>query len=212
MLITGNSAMTAPRERPHRLLWLALLAATATAALLLVHIRKDRLAEAAPRADVPTLPVDRAMMANDTDLAPAQTRARQAALVATVSPVEPTIAERPDYVSEMEWQILNGVAANSTDPDRELGRLVAKLRFTRQLELWQEMAPHDARRSALTLRLLEDIPQQVTNHDLDPEAARTLQQQLVDASITDPVAREMRLMAERQRLRPLITSTETPSP
>lgn len=211
MLVTVNSATATPRERPNRLLWLALLTATATAVLLLLPMRKERLAEAAPRADVTTQPVAPAMMANNADLAPAQARARQAALVATASPVEPTIAERPDYVSEMEWQILKGVVANSADPDRELGRLVAKLRFTRQLELWQEMAPQDVRRHALTLRLLEDIPQQVTNRDLDPDVARTLQQQLVDAGIADPDTRAARLMTERQRLRTLITPTEKPS-
>lgn len=189
--------------------WLAALIATATAAFFLLPAGTGMLTATAPVAAVPK--ADRmtpAPAASSAAIIDAQARAQQAALAATESPADTAIGERPDYVSEMEWQVLKGVAANSTDPERELGRLVAKLRFTRQLELWQAMSPQDARRDNLARRLLADIPDRVTNRDLDLHDARQLQQQLLEDTIADAVEREVRLEVEQQRLRVLITPHE----
>lgn len=205
MHMTDTRATEPEAGHPFRLLWLVLLIATATGALLMLPARKEA---PTPPATPETSRISPAPAEHNAETASTQLLVHQAALAATAFPVETTVTERPDYVSEMEWQVLEGVAANSANPEWELGRLVAKLRFTRQLELWQEMAPHDARRNGLTLRLLDDIPARVENRDMALHDARNLQQQLVDARIADPEERAARLATEQQRLRVLITPHE----
>jgi len=119
-----------------------------------------------------------------------------------VKPVAGHIAERPDFVSALEWQVLKAVAARSPDSDKELTRLVSNMRFNKQVELWQSMAnsPEPEQRHALATQLLGDIPRALKNSALDVAEAQKLQQALVSDLIPDPQLRQQRLAQEAQRI------------
>lgn len=103
--------------------------------------------------------------------------------------------QRPAYVSALEWQVLQGLAAHSPDPARELARLVAKLRFSKQLELWR------GGEAALAAGLLADLPARVGAGDVDRDTARALQRELLAQLEPDPERRRARAEAEAGRLR-----------
>lgn len=128
-----------------------------------------------------------------------QQQAAQAAAEATgLPPLQGPVTERPGYVSEVEWYILREVAAQGPDPDATLTRLVNKLRFSKQVELWQQAT--GAQRTALAQQLLADIPSQVKQGDLDRATAQQLQAQLLGELVSDPVQRRTRLAEEAARI------------
>ena len=128
-----------------------------------------------------------------------QRQAAQAAADATgLPPLQGPVAARPAYVSEVEWYILREVAAQGPDPEATLARLVNKLRFSKQVELWQQAT--GAQRSALAQRLLADIPSQVEQGDLDRATAQQQQAQLLGELVSDPVQRRTRLAEEAARI------------
>lgn len=111
----------------------------------------------------------------------------------------PLLPVRPDYVSEIEWQVLQGVAAQSRDPARTLATLVAKLRFSKQLELFRSGAA-GVPREALAAQLLADLPAQVAAGSLARDEALRLLPLLIEPLAPDPAARAARLQQERARL------------
>lgn len=111
----------------------------------------------------------------------------------------PLLPVRPDYVSEIEWQVLQGVAAQSRDPARTLATLVAKLRFSKQLELFRSGAA-GVPREALAAQLLADLPAQVAAGSLARDEALRLLPVLIEPLTPDPAARAARLQQERARL------------
>ncbi|MDI1261294.1 hypothetical protein [Aquabacterium sp.] len=119
-----------------------------------------------------------------------------------VAPIKGPVTERPEFVSEMEWQMLKGVAQQNATPDAELTRLVNKLRFMKQLELWQSMEHSNdlAKRQVLAEQLLDDIPQRVANADLDKPEAQKLQAALLKDAVSDEQARKKRAEVESRRL------------
>lgn len=128
-------------------------------------------------------------------------RAAQAAAARAAGDEAPsaTPAVRPDYVSEMEWQVLQGVAARSADPARELRRLVDKLRFSKQLDAWRA-SMDAAERRLLATRLLDELPAQVRHGDYARADAERLQQELLVVLEPEPSARAVRAERERARL------------
>ena len=65
--------------------------------------------------------------------------------------------------------MLQGVAQQDADPPKALARLVNSLRFTRQMELWEDMAAMPdkaAKRRRLAVQLLDDLPNRVAHGDL----------------------------------------------
>lgn len=120
------------------------------------------------------------------------------------------ITAKPDYVSDIEWQVLQGVAQQHAEPDKELTRLVNKLRFTKELELWHTMeaSAGNTRRTALANRLIHEIPERVASKDMDVFEARKLQETLLKATISDPDVLRQRIDSEARRLMLLITPTE----
>lgn len=115
-------------------------------------------------------------------------------------------AQRPDAISDLEWQVLQGVAAQHADPKAELARLVANLRFNKACEQWRALSGpgNTDRRVALAAELLVEIPDRVAGQALDANAAKTLQQQLLADLVSDPVQREQRAAREAERLPQLL--------
>lgn len=119
-----------------------------------------------------------------------------------VQPVKGAVTERPAYVSVLEWQLLQGVAKQHLHPAEELTRLVNSLRFTKQLERWQDLpkTADVATREALARPLLEDLPQRVKQGDMDLSGASTLQAALLADVFTDAKARDRQAVVESLRL------------
>ncbi|MGH6645824.1 hypothetical protein [Aquabacterium sp.] len=120
----------------------------------------------------------------------------------TMKPITGPIKDRPAFVSEVEWMMLKGVAQQNATPDAELTRLVNKLRFMKQLELWQSMEHSSdmAKRQLLAEQLLDDLPQRVANADLDKPEAQKLQASLLKDAVSDETSRKKRAEAEARRL------------
>lgn len=118
-----------------------------------------------------------------------------------------TAAPRPDAISDLEWQVLQGVAAQHADPKAELARLVANLRFNKACEQWRALSSpdHTARRQVLAAQLLAEIPDRVAGQALDADAAKTLQRQLLADLVSDPAQREQRAAREAERLPHLVS-------
>jgi hypothetical protein len=119
---------------------------------------------------------------------------RQIEKETTLKPAEGAVNERPSYLSVIEWEMLKGVAQQSDNPTQSLTRLVNSVRFTKQLELWQDM-PKDAapkQRHALAKQLLEELPERLTQGDYDFTGAKRLHDQLLPDAEPD-AARRMAL-------------------
>lgn len=119
-----------------------------------------------------------------------------------IEPIKGTISERPAFMSEMEWNIVKAVAQQQPDPDKALTDLTNKVRFTKQLEVWQDLSAtaDPAKRKVLANELLEDLPQRVTNEDMDLPGAQKLQGELLLDAEPDVTARTKRAAKEAKRL------------
>ena len=129
-----------------------------------------------------------------------QKQATAAALDATgIEPLQGTVTQRPDYVSPVEWQVLKMVASQSDDRDAELTRLVNKLRFSKQVELWQAgVSP--SQQTALAQQVLVDIPGQVASGSLDRGAALQLQGSVLAQLYPDEGERLRHRAAEAEKI------------
>lgn len=112
------------------------------------------------------------------------------------------ISERPDFVSPMEWRVLKSVAAGKADSDRELTRLVNRIRFAKLREHWDELrgSSRTDQRHAIARQLLDDIPNRVDQQEMDVSQAQQLQQQLLADLISDPERRRQRAAEEARRI------------
>jgi hypothetical protein len=119
-----------------------------------------------------------------------------------MKPITGPIKERPAFVSEIEWQMLKGVAQQHATPDLELTHLVNNLRFMKQLELWQGLGKSGdaAKRQTLAEQLLSDLPQRVLSGDMSKKDAQKLQADLLKDAVSDPQARKARAEVEARRL------------
>ena len=144
-------------------------------------------------------------------LAPAAT-ANPASTPVAPPVAAPDPAARPTFVSDMEWQVLQAVAAQHADPKAELARLVANLGFSKRRTAWEGLVkPEDAvRRRQLAASLLAEIPDRVRGQALDLPQAKALQQQLLADVVEDPAERAVRLQAEQQRLPHLLDAATPP--
>lgn len=198
---------------------LLLMALTASAALgiVVMVIRSGGLPSPEETAHTDAVIRSTTAPASSFDMATArmqQISAAKAVLQATDNPAhEKLITAKPDYVSDIEWQVLQGVAQQHAEPDKALTHLVKKLRFSKELELWHttEASAGNTRRTALTNTLLNDIPERVASKDMDVFEARKLQTMLLEATISDPDVLHQRIDSEAKRLMLLITPTESTS-
>lgn len=110
-------------------------------------------------------------------------------------PSEGPVRERPDYVSPMEWMVLQGVANQHANPEQELSHLVHFLRFNKQRERWEALAggAEPALRRDLAAALVSDLPIRVRQGDLSPSDARALLMRLLADAEADVGRREARL-------------------
>ncbi|WP_300522069.1 hypothetical protein [Alcanivorax sp.] len=109
---------------------------------------------------------------------------------------------RPDFVSPLEWQVLQQVSRNHDQPEQELTRLVNRLRFAKLRELWEAEVEtgNDEQRRLLGNQLLEDLPSRVKNREMAPAQAQQLQASILEALIDDPQQRRQRAAEEARRL------------
>lgn len=120
------------------------------------------------------------------------------------------INERPEFVSRIEWQVLNQIAQQSADSERELTRLVNHLRFSKQLEIWKNKSD-SPQRDALAQQLLRDIPVRVYSLDLSPQRAQQLQVDLLVSLYDDLQVRRQRIAEEAERIGISFDVKHTPS-
>lgn len=119
-----------------------------------------------------------------------------------LAPLTGPVTERPAYVSLMEWAMLQGVAQQNLNPEKELTRLVNFLRFTKKLEIYESLPAVQAaaKRMALAEQLLSELPERVRQGEMDlTEASRLLSLMLPDA-VPDAQARTQRAADEQGKL------------
>lgn len=135
--------------------------------------------------------------------------------LATVKPLTGPIVQRPEFVSELEWHVLQEVAKQQADSDLELTRLVNSLRFNKQLTLCQSWPAHlsTSQRLLLAQQLLAEIPLHVRQQELSVNDGKNLQQQLLNLTISDPQERRRHIDVEAAKLRVLFQAMpDDPSP
>lgn len=108
---------------------------------------------------------------------------------------EGPVRARPDYVSPVEWMVLQGVANQHANAEQELSRMVHFLRFNKQLERWEGLnaGADPALRHALASALVTDLPARVRQGDLTASDARSLLMRLLADAEPDAGQREARL-------------------
>lgn len=119
-----------------------------------------------------------------------------------VVPPEGPVRERPAYVSPMEWMVLQGVANQHTNAERELSRMVHFLRFNKQLERWEGLnsGGDPALRRTLAVALIADLPARVQQGDLTAYDARSLLMRVLADAEPDVGQREARLADTMARI------------
>lgn len=192
-----------------RLTWSGplLVALVAGAALFWWPLSDSPEATHGPSPDTAATPGDTARTEEGGEQYPELTRQQEQAARAVEHQLgEPELSgpvtERPDFVSPMEWRVLKSVAAGKADSDRELTRLVNRIRFAKLREHWDTLKGSDQadRRHAIARQLLEDIPQRVDQQEMDKSQAQQLQQQLLADLISDPEKRRQRAQEEAERI------------
>jgi hypothetical protein len=120
----------------------------------------------------------------------------------TPEPVAAAPMNRPDYLSDMEWTMVQSVANQAKDPQAELTRLVNAVRFNKQLEMWQDL-PADAdpaKRRVLARALLDDLPERVKAGNYGLADAKGMADKMVADIESDETQRAARLKKEFKRL------------
>lgn len=137
----------------------------------------------------------------------AQLQAQQQAVAKVVTdqpllqPIIGDIQTRPEFVSDVEWGMLQAAAQQQPQPSKELTRLVNTLRFHKMLEAWQNSSSMEhVQRQALAAQLLQEVPEQLKQGNLPETEVRELQVQWVEAVESRADAQEQRLQLERQRI------------
>ena len=94
------------------------------------------------------------------------------------------VTERPDFVSLLEWKVLQAVAQKSDHPQQELTRLINDLRFEKLLDAWRSPASglDAATRRRLAAQLRQDTPVHLARGELSAAEASQLQRELQDAT------------------------------
>ena len=101
----------------------------------------------------------------------------------------------------MEWSIFKAVSMQQPDPDKALTALVNKVRFSKQLEMLQDLpvSADKAKRQALATELLMDLPERLKNRDYDHAGAVQLQNQLL-ADAEPDVSRRAAMSSRQSKL------------
>lgn len=93
---------------------------------------------------------------------------------------EGAVIQRPPFVSEFEWDLLQAAAGRSPDQEKELTHLVNKLLFFKKYELWKSFLASErdtATRHTLAREVLTMIPKLVKV--LGPEQTQEMTNELL---------------------------------
>jgi hypothetical protein len=106
--------------------------------------------------------------------------AQKIAAMAAVSgkTVSDTVTQRPDYVSEVEWKVLQNVSKQQPDNKKQLTDLVNKLLFNKKRAAWLSAGENTAQRKQLARQLLDMIPGQLEIEAIDSETAKEMETKL----------------------------------
>ncbi|MDF1781248.1 MAG: hypothetical protein P1U67_08140 [Alcanivoracaceae bacterium] len=114
------------------------------------------------------------------------------------------VSERPDFISPVEWYVVNGVADRSPNPEKELTRLVNNFRFIKQMELWEALSgstgSEKSKRNEIAEHLLNSLPARLSAQDMDKSQAQRIQLTLLSDLEPDPKIRQKRLAEEARRI------------
>lgn len=102
------------------------------------------------------------------EVASAPAAAPSGAIIDFSKPPEVLSDGRPADFSTEEWGALKTAVANKADGEKELKRITTYLRFQRGFEQWQAMqeSGDQAKRHELANRLLEQLPERLTNMEM----------------------------------------------
>jgi hypothetical protein len=158
------------------------------AAVLLWWLNRD----SSVNARIDSIPQSGEKTMRGTDFEKGQVAAASAAIAG--KPITGTVLQRPDFVSEFEWQVLQNFAGKQPNSGgKQLTDLVNKLLFAKKREAWIASPQDSARRLVLAQQLLEMIPAQVEGRALDPATAKRME-------------RELNVELRKQNINPLDTS------
>lgn len=101
-----------------------------------------------------------------------------AAAVLTAKSISGTATGRPDFVTVMEWQMLQSVAQRQPNSREKLTNLVNRLLFIKKRTAWESSEENTTQRSELARQLLEMLPEQVTIETLDAASAKEMEANL----------------------------------
>ena len=131
------------------------------------------------RASADTVTPEKATIENGLIVAQQSTAAKAARAKKTI---QGTVTERPDFVSEIEWKVLQGVVKQGPDSEKELTHLVNKLLFAKKREAWQSLMASSrdpAQRHELATQLLDMMPAQLNDRSLDSAQAEKMKSELM---------------------------------
>ncbi|TAK81080.1 MAG: hypothetical protein EPO12_08200 [Aquabacterium sp.] len=146
-----------------------------------------------PLADMKLTPEE----ADRQQRAAAEAARRQVGAAELTGPVK----ERPEFVSQLEWAVLQQASQRAPDPSKELTRLINNLRFMKHLDEWRALAGGDAKqRQAVAAQLLATVPARVAAGEMSKADAQQLQAQLLADLVADPNERARRAEEEGRLL------------
>ena len=106
--------------------------------------------------------------------------AQEVAAVAAIpgKTVSGTVKERPDYVSEIEWQVLQNVTRKQPNSEKKLTDLINKMLFIKKKQAWLDAGENTDQRRQLARQLLDMIPEQLAIEAIDSETAKEMETKL----------------------------------
>lgn len=109
---------------------------------------------------------------------------------------------KPADFTDDEWSALKEAMSRTDNPEQELERVVAYLRFQRGFEQWQSLqsSPDVAARRQLAEQLFERVPERLRQGELSMGEAVLLQAALLNDLESDEAARQQRLKAAQKAL------------
>lgn len=141
------------------------------------------------------LPTRPAAAASDVAAADGIIRPMAAGSGLTPLPAPTLDGAPPSDFTRSEWAALKEAMARTENPEQELARVVAYLRFQRGFERWQGLqgGPDAASRRTLAQQLLDGVPERVRQGEISAGEAMLLQTALLVDIEPDDQARQQRL-------------------
>jgi len=117
---------------------------------------------------------------------------------------------RPSDFSTEEWGALKDAVSKKADGEKELKRITTYLRFQRGFEQWQALQEGDkAQRHELANRLLEQLPERLTNMEMTMGEGLLICSALLTDLEPDEAARTQKLEGCKTRLEQVAPKLDT---